>query len=129
VHKFHNPSEIAGPFGHYEHGVESELPGRLLHISGQTGVAADGDVPAGIEQQTEMVWQNICAILGAAGMQPQDIVKTNSYIMDRAHVAVLAKMRKQFLGEEHKAASTTLLVRGLVRPEWLVEIDAVALKR
>ena len=42
MHTFHNPEQIAGPFGHYEHGVETALPGRLLHVSGQIGVAPDG---------------------------------------------------------------------------------------
>jgi enamine deaminase RidA (YjgF/YER057c/UK114 family) len=129
MHKFHNPAGIAGPFGHYEHGVETALPGRLLHVSGQTGVAPDDGVPEGIEAQTELVWQNICAVLAEAGMTPQDIVKTNSYVLDRAHVPVLAEMRKRYLGAEHRAASTTLIVSGLVRPEWIVEIDAVALAR
>ena len=62
-------------------------------------------------------------------MTPQDIVKTNTYVMDRIHVPVLAEMRKRFLGEDHRGASTTLVVSGLVRPEWLVEIDAIALAR
>lgn len=127
MHTFHNPEQIADPFGHYEHGVETALPGRLLHVSGQIGVAPDGAVPEGIAAQTERVWQNICAVLAAAGMTPQDIVKTNTYVMDRAHVPVLAEMRKRFLGEDHRGASTTLVVSGLVRPEWLVEIDAIAL--
>ncbi len=129
MHRFHNPQNIAGPFGHYEHGVETALPGRLLHVSGQTGVAPDDSVPEDIAAQTELVWQNICAILEVAGMTPQDIVKTNSFILDRAHVPVLAEMRKRFLGEDHRATSTTLVVSGLVRPEWLVEIDAIALAR
>ena len=40
---------------------------------------------------------------------------------------VLAEMRKRFLGEDHRGASTTLVVSSLVRPGWLVEIDAVAI--
>jgi enamine deaminase RidA (YjgF/YER057c/UK114 family) len=83
----------------------------------------------GIAAQTERVWQNICAVLAEAGMTPQDIVKTNTHVMDRIHVPVLAEMRKRFLGEDHRGASTTLVVSGLVRPEWLVEIDAIALAR
>ena len=59
-------------------------------------------------------------------MTPQDIVKTNSYILDREYVPVLAEMRKRFLGEDHRGASTTLVVSGLVLPGWLVEIDAIA---
>ena len=42
MHTFHNPKKIAGPFGHYDHGVETALPGRLLHVSGQIGIAVDG---------------------------------------------------------------------------------------
>ena len=59
-------------------------------------------------------------------MTPQDIIKTNSYILDREYVSVLAEMRKKFLGDNHRGASTTLVVSGLVLPGWLVEIDAVA---
>ena len=127
MHTFHNPKQIAGPFGHYEHGVETALPGRLMHVSGQIGVAPDGDVPEGIAAQTKLVWQNICAVLAEAGMTAQDIVKTNTYILDRDYVPVLAEMRKRFLGEDHRGASTTLVVSSLVRPSWLVEIDAVAI--
>ena len=126
MHTFHNPKQIGGPFGHYEHGVETALPGRLLHVSGQIGIAADGTVPDGIAAQAELVWQNICAVLAEAGMTPQDIIKTNSYILDREYVSVLAEMRKKFLGDNHRGASTTLVVSGLVLPGWLVEIDEVA---
>ncbi|MFP6688119.1 MAG: RidA family protein [Alphaproteobacteria bacterium] len=70
---------------------------------------------------------NICAVLAEAGMTAQDIVKTNTYILDRDYVPVLAEMRKRFLGEDHRGASTTLVVSSLVRPGWLVEIDAVAI--
>ena len=48
MHIFHNPKQIAGPFGHYEHGVETALPEQLLHVSGQIGIAADGSAPDGI---------------------------------------------------------------------------------
>ena len=127
MHKFRNPNQISEPFGHYEHGVETALPGRLMHVSGQTGVAADGSVPEGIAAQTELVWQNVCAALAEAEMTPQDFVKTNTYILDRDYVPVLAEMRKRFLGADHRGASTTLVVSGLVRPGRLVEIDAVAI--
>ena len=123
--KPHDPAGIAGPFGHYNHGIEIAAATRWLHVSGQVGVDPDGSVPVGIEAQTARVWENLCAVLAEAGMGPRDIVKTTSYIMDRAHVGVLAELRKRHLGD-HKASSTTVLVSGLARPEWLVEIDAVA---
>lgn len=126
--KTYNPARIAGPFGHYDHGVEMALPGggRVLNVSGQVGTNPDGSTPDGIEAQTERVWENLLAILAEAGMGPENIVKTTTYMLDRAHVPVLAAARQRYLGD-HKAASTTVMISGLVRPEWLVEIDVVAI--
>ncbi len=125
--KTYNPDGIAGPFGHYDHAVEVGGGGRILHISGQVAVDSDDTVPEGIEAQTARVWENLVAILAEAGMTSENIVKTTSYVLDRAHVPTLGEMRKRYLGEAHRAASTTVVISGLVRPEWLVEIDAVAI--
>ena len=124
--KTYNPTGIAGPFGHYDHGVEAVNVSRLLHVSGQVGTASDGTVPADVAAQIECVWQNIEAVLAEAGMTPANIVRTITYILDADYVPLLAAARQEHLGADHKAASTTIVVAGLVRPEWKVEIDAVA---
>ena len=126
VLKTYNPSAIAAPFGHYDHGVEAVSVSRLLHISGQVGVDPDGSVPATVEAQIERVWLNIEAVLAAAEMSADNIVRTITYMLDAAYVPALAAARRRHLGADHKAASTTIVVAGLVRPEWKVEIDAVA---
>ncbi len=123
----YNPNDIASPFGHYDHGVEVVGASRVLHVSGQVGVAPDGSTPPDVEAQTELVWRNIEAILHDAGLTTAHIVKTTTYLLDRAHVPVLAEARKRHLGAGHKGSSTTVVIAGLVRPEWLVEIDAVAI--
>lgn len=125
--KVYNPTTIAGPFGHYDHGVEVVGGQRILQVSGQVGTAPDGTTPEGIEAQTEQVWQNLEAILAEAGMSANNIVKTTTYLLDRNHVPVLGAARKRHLGEGHKAASTTVMISGLVRAEWLVEIDVMAI--
>ena len=124
--KTYNPAGIAGPFGHYDHGVEAVNVSRLLHVSGQVGAASDGTVPADVAAQIECVWQNIGAVLAEAGMTPANIVRTITYILDADYVPLLTAARREHLGADHKAASTTIVVAGLVRPEWKVEIDAVA---
>ena len=124
--KTYNPSAIVAPFGHYDHGVEAVNVSRLLHISGQVGVDPDGSVPATVEAQIERVWLNIEAVLAAAEMSAGNIVRTITYMLDAAYVPALAAARRRHLGVDHKAASTTIVVAGLVRPEWKVEIDAVA---
>lgn len=125
--KVYNPTTIAQPFGHYDHGVEVSGGQRILQISGQVGTAPDGTTPKGIEEQTEQVWQNLEAILKEAGMNANHIVKTTTYLLDRDHVPVLGAARKRHLGDAHKAASTTVIISGLVREEWLVEIDVMAI--
>ena len=124
--KTYNPSGIAGPFGHYDHGVEAVNVSRLLHVSGQVGSEPDGSVPDDVEAQIERVWLNIEAVLAEAGMSPANIVRTITYMLDPAYVPLLGAARLRHLGADHRAASSTIVVAGLVRPEWKVEIDAVA---
>lgn len=124
--KTYNPSAIAGPFGHYDHGVEAVNVTRLLHVSGQVGSEPDGSVPDDVEAQIEQVWLNIEAVLAEAGMAPANIVRTITYMLDAAYVPLLGAARLRHLGAGHRAASSTIVVAGLVRPEWKVEIDAVA---
>ena len=124
--KTYNPSGIAGPFGHYDHGVEAVNVSRLLHISGQIGVDPDGSVPDDVEAQIERVWLNIEAVLADADMSAANVVRTITYMLDADYVPLLGAARREHLGADHKAASTTIVVAGLVRPEWKIEIDAVA---
>ena len=124
--KTYNPAGIAGPFGHYDHGVEAVDVSRLLHVSGQVGTDPDGSVPKDVAAQIERVWLNIEAVLAEAGMTTANIVRTITYMLDADYVPLLAAARRQHLGADHKAASTTIVVAGLVKPEWKVEIDAVA---
>ena len=124
--KTYNPAGIAGPFGHYDHGVEAVDVSRLLHVSGQVGTDPDGSVPEDVAAQIERVWLNIEAVLAEAGMSTANIVRTITYMLDADCVPLLAAARRQHLGADHKAASTTIVVAGLVKPEWKVEIDAVA---
>ncbi len=124
--KTYNPGGIAGPFGHYDHGVEAVNVTRLLHVSGQVGSEPDGSVPDDVEAQIERVWLNIEAVLAEAGMTPANIVRTITYMLDAACVPLLGAARLRHLGADHRAASSTIVVAGLVKPEWKVEIDAVA---
>ena len=124
--KTYNPAGVAGPFGHYDHGVEAVDVSRMLHVSGQVGTEPDGIVPEDVAAQIERVWLNIKAVLAEAGMTPANIVRTITYMLDADYVPLLAAARRAHLGAGHKAASTTIVVAGLVKPEWKVEIDAVA---
>jgi enamine deaminase RidA (YjgF/YER057c/UK114 family) len=125
--KIHNPPTIADPIGTYSHGVEAPPNARWLHIAGQIGIRKDGSVPPTVEAQTEVAWQNIVAILAAAGMKVTDLVKITQFLVNLEDFPKYAATRAKFLAG-HRPASTGLVIRSLVKPEYLVEVEAVAAK-
>lgn len=125
--KIHNPPTIADPIGTYSHGVEVPPNARWLYVAGQIGMRKDGAVPPTIEAQTEVAWQNIVAILAAAGMKVTDLVKITQFLVNLEDFPKYAATRAKFLAG-HRPASTGLVIRSLVRPEYLVEVEAVAAK-
>ena len=125
--KIHNPGNVAAPTGPFSHGVEVPSDARWLYISGQIGLAPDGKVPADLEGQANQVWRNIKAILAAAGMGVENLVKCTHFLTRAEDVAAYGKVRAGHLGEA-RPASTLLVVSALARPGLLVEVEAVAAK-
>jgi enamine deaminase RidA (YjgF/YER057c/UK114 family) len=125
--KIHNPPAIADPIGTYSHGVEVPPNARWLYVAGQVGIRKDGSVPPTIEEQTEIAWQNVVAILAAAGMKVTDLVKITQFLVNLEDFPRYAATRAKFLAG-HRPASTGLVIRSLVKPEYLVEVEAVAAK-
>ena len=125
--KLHNPQTIADPVGTYSHGVEVPPNARWLHVAGQIGLRKDGTLPASVEEQTEVAWQNIVEILAAAGMKVTDLVKITQYLTRLDHFPRYAATRAKFLAG-HRPASTGLIISSLVKPEYLVEVEAIAAK-
>jgi enamine deaminase RidA (YjgF/YER057c/UK114 family) len=125
--KIHNPPTIADPIGTYSHGVEVPPNARWLHVAGQIGMRKDGSVPPTVEAQAEVAWQNIVAILDAAGMKVNDLVKITQFLVNLEDFPKYAATRARFLAG-HRPASTGLVIRSLVKPEYLVEVEAVAAK-
>ena len=121
-----NPSTIAPPAPHYSHGVLTPAGMRTLHVSGQVALAANGDVPPNVEQQLELIWGNITAILAEAGMTLADIVSVRGYLVHTDAVpAYRAAFRDRLL--DVRPASTLVVVKALVSPHLLAEIEVVAI--
>ena len=121
----HTPSSVAAPFGPYSHAVEVPEGSRLLYISGEVGVLPNGAVSEGIEAQAEACWQNIIAILLDAGMTVRDLAKITTYLVRPEDVAAAGAARAKHLGDA-RPGSATIIVKALVSPGWLIEIEAVA---
>ena len=100
--------------------------GEFLFISGN--VAQDGNgnlVGAGdCEAQSRQVMSNIGAIAAAAGASMADVVKITCFLTDIANYAAYGKVRSETF-PSNPPASSTVIVAGLVRPEYLVEVEAV----
>lgn len=121
------PATIAPPFARYSHGTVSAPGARVVALSGQLGLASDGTVPEGAEAQARLCLANIDAILAEAGAARGDILRLNAYVTDRAHMPGYMAARDAWLaGVAVLPASTLMIVGGFTRPEFLVEIEALA---
>jgi 2-iminobutanoate/2-iminopropanoate deaminase len=125
MRKVINPAAIGRPASAYHHAVLIERPQRMLYLSGQIGERPDGSISDDFREQARQTWSNIQAILAASDMDIADLVKVTSYIVRRANVRPYSEIHRQTLGE-HLAPWTLVLVAGLGRPQYLVEVDAVA---
>ena len=122
-----NPDTVHAPAGAYSHAVATTGPGRHLYISGQLGLDAHGLLGHGFAGQAEQCWRNITAILEAERMTARDLVKVTTFVTDIAHAGELAAVREPFLLGA-RPSSTLLAVAALMRPEWLIEVEAIAFK-
>jgi 2-iminobutanoate/2-iminopropanoate deaminase len=118
---------VARQIGSYSDAVEVAQNMRWLVTSGTPGLAADGNLPADVERQSEIAWGHIITMLRKAEMTVHDVVKVTQYLTRPEDIAAYSKVRERVLGDM-RPASTLLIVAQLVRPEFLVEVEVLAAK-
>lgn len=123
--KYTNPSTLSTPTG-YTHVVETQ-GGRTVYISGQIALDKAGNVVGAgdMKAQAKQVFENLKAALAASGATFDHVVKTNTYMTDLADIQALREIRAGYYGK-NAPASTLVKVAGLARPEFLIEIEAIA---
>jgi enamine deaminase RidA (YjgF/YER057c/UK114 family) len=124
--KVHDPASIGAPSPSFSYGLEVPPNARWLYVSGQVG-RAQGRVGHGIEEQAEMTWANILAVLASAGMGMTDVVKATAFLTDTANVAGYRAVRDR-IQAGHRPASTLVVISALANPEFLVEVEVTAAK-
>ncbi len=120
------PKTLSDPRPRYSQAILVK-PARLLFIAGQTASDEKGNIvgPGNIEAQAKQVLENLKAILTEAGGSFADIVKTTTYITDIKYREGLNKVRREYF-EKDPPTSTLVVVKGLAREEFLLEIEAIA---
>ena len=84
-------------------------------------------MPPDFGAQAELAWTHIVTMLKRADMSVHDLVKVTQYLLRPSDIAAYAEVRARHLGDA-RPASLLLIVPGLVRPEFLLEIEAYAAK-
>lgn len=109
----------------YSYGVRV---GDALHISGMVAFTADGSIvgEGDIEAQSEQVFANLRSVLEEAGGTLADIVSTTTYLTDVSTAPVVNADRAKYFTGPVKPTHTVVGVAALARPQFLVEISAIA---
>lgn len=121
---FESPGHLPAPMG-YSH-VVSIPAGRLVWTSGQVGIAPDGRVAEGWEAQTRLTFENLGRALAAAGAGWQDVVKLTFFVAATDELETVRQIRDEFIDQATPPTSSLVQVASLVRPELLIEVEAVA---
>ncbi|MFC9503460.1 RidA family protein [Streptomyces sp. NPDC057002] len=102
--------------------------GRFVAVAGQLaldergGLVGEGDPAA----QARQVFENLGRCLAAAGATFDDVVKLTYFVTDMAHMAAIRAARAEHIPDDRLPAASAVRVAGLVRPEFLMEIEAFA---
>ena len=102
---------------------------RLVFVAGQVAVDREGKLVGGgdLSGQVRQASRNIKTALASVGALPADIVKITTFVVNHRpeFLPIIAEARRQELGDL-RPASTLIGVQALARPEFLVEIEAIA---
>lgn len=102
---------------------------RTIYIGGQDAVDAEGNIVGvgDIGAQTEQVLRNLRTALAAAGAGPEHVVKWNVLIVEGQDFRTgYAAFQRVWGDRRNPPVITAAVVKGLARPEFLVEMDAIA---
>lgn len=123
LRKFNPDGFAASP--NYSHVAEATAIGRMVFVSGQIGTRADGSIPPTIDDQADLVFGKIEAALAATELSFRDVAKLTIFLTDATLLASYRAVAQRYLPSP-PPASSLVFVKGLILPELLVEIEAVA---
>ncbi len=126
------PKTLGEPLGMYSYGVVAP-GGDLVVVAGQVGVDGAGQV-AGVDvvSQTKQALGNVRAILAAAGCTMREVIRFQTFLTRAEDIAGFMQARREvfpnYFPDGAYPPNTLVVISRLVRPELLVEIEAMAIK-
>ena len=124
---FSNPSTLPPPPGYSQ--IVEVSGGRTVYIAGQVTWDHDGSLvgPGDFEMQVEQVFRNLELAVQAHGGTLADLIKISTFLTDISNLPVWRKVRDRHIPPGPGAPTSTLVeVSGLFRPEFLIEMEAIA---
>jgi enamine deaminase RidA (YjgF/YER057c/UK114 family) len=125
--KRYNLEGVNNPQGRFSHVGEIGPNARLFHLAGQTGARPDGTVSQDFAEQARQVYRNLTTVLAGCGMDWQNVAKLTVFLTNPDDIPAWREAQKEALGAV-VPASTLLIVSRLARPEYRLEVEAVAAK-
>ncbi|MFJ9151913.1 RidA family protein [Streptomyces sp. NPDC102270] len=120
-----SPDGVA-PAAQYSHVVLGR--GRFVAVSGQVALDEDGNLVGDGDAvaQARQVFENLRRCLAAAGATFDDVVKLTYFVMDMSDMPAIRAARAEHISDDRLPAASAVRVAGLVRPEFLMEVEAFA---
>jgi enamine deaminase RidA (YjgF/YER057c/UK114 family) len=126
------PKTFGAPLGMYSHGMTAPC-GEIVVVAGQVGMGPGGQVAGGdVVAQTKQALANVRAVVEAAGCSIRDVVRFQTFLTHAGDIDGFMKARAElfpsYFPDGAYPPNTLLIVSRLVKPELLVEIEAMAIK-
>jgi enamine deaminase RidA (YjgF/YER057c/UK114 family) len=122
-----NPEDLPTPLT-YTHVIVA-TGSRLVFVAGQEPEDKQGNLvgPGDLAVQARQVFANLGRALAAGGARPEQVAKITIFVVNyrREYLPVIEEGRVALFGE-HKPADTLVGVAALSRPDYLIEVDAIA---
>jgi enamine deaminase RidA (YjgF/YER057c/UK114 family) len=118
--------EGVAPAAQYSHVVLGT--GRFVAVAGQLALDAEGKLVGEGDPvaQARQVFENLKRCLAAAGATFDDVVKLTFFVTDMAYMPAIRAARAEHIPDDRLPAASAVQVAALVRPEFLMEIEAFA---
>lgn len=125
-----NPETMAKPTAGYSQ-VAEVSGGKIVYIAGHVALDRSGNLVGkdDFRAQVQQVFENLKAAVEATGGDFKSVIKLNYYCaesVDPALIPAVREIRDKYVNTSNPPTSTFVVVKRLVRPEWLIEVEAVA---